>query len=84
MKLPTYLARDADLDKEFDPVKWWKNKASTLPHWSTVAWKVILVQPTLVIAERVFSLLKGSFGDQQDSSLKDYIESSLMLQYYKR
>ena len=37
MKLPTYLAGDADLDKEFDPVKWWKINASTLPHWSTVA-----------------------------------------------
>ena len=30
-----------------------------------------------------FLLLKSSFGDQEDHSLKDYIEESLMLQYNK-
>ena len=35
-------------------------------------------------SERVFSLLKASFGPQQDCSLQDYIESSLMLQFNKR
>lgn len=82
-ELPTYLARVADLDREFDPVEWWKINASTLPHWSMAAQKVILVQPSLAAAERVFSLLKASFGDQQDCSLKDFVESSLMLQYNK-
>ena len=35
-------------------------------------------------SERVFSLLKASFGPQQDCSLQDYIESSLMLQFNQR
>ena len=38
-------------------------------------------QPSAAAAERVFSLLQNSFKDQQYSSLKDYIEASIMLQY---
>ena len=33
------------------------------------------------LPERVFSLLNNSFNSQQCSSLEDYIEASLMLQY---
>ena len=40
--------------------------------------KSLLVQSSSADAKRVFSLLKPSFNDQQDNSLKDYIESSLM------
>ena len=32
-------------------------------------------------SERVFSLLKASFSDQQELTLQDYVEASLMLQY---
>ena len=34
--------------------------------------------------ERVFSLLKQMFGDQQMLSLADYIQAALMLKYNKR
>ena len=83
-ELPTYLARVADIDKMFDQLEWWKLNSSTLPNWSTAAKKIVLVQPSSAAAERVFSLLKQSFGEQQDSSLQDYIEASLMLQFNKR
>ena len=43
-----------------------------------------LVQPSSATSERVFSLLKASLGPQQDGSLQDYIESSLILQFNKR
>ena len=43
--------------------------------------QVLLVQPSSGASERVFSLLKNSFGDRQNSALQDYIEASLMLQY---
>ena len=33
---------------------------------------------------KVFSLLKNLFGLQQDNSLQDYVEASLMLQFNKR
>ena len=50
----------------------------------TSASMALLVQPSSAAAERVFSLLKCSFGDHQDSSLQDYIETSLMLQFNAR
>ena len=83
-ELPTYIARVADVDKDFDPLEWWKLNAPMLPYWSAAAKKILLVQPSSAAAERVFSLLKASFGEQQESSLQDYIESSLMVQYNKR
>ena len=48
---------------------------------STAAATALLVQPSSAAAERVFSLLKSSFGDQQEAALQDYIETSLMLQH---
>ena len=42
---------------------------------------VLLVQPSSAAAERVFSLLQNSFTQRQSSSLEDYIETSIMLQY---
>ena len=35
-------------------------------------------------AERVFSILKASFNEQQDCALVDYIQASVMAQYNKR
>ena len=32
-------------------------------------------------AERVFSLLQSSFGKQQEQSLEDYVQLSVMMQY---
>ncbi len=39
------------------------------------------MQPSSAASERVFSILKASFEEQQDSALQDYVEASLMLQY---
>ena len=84
---PADIARPrkrADVSEEFDPLDWWKRNSSTLPHWSACAKKILLIQPSSAAAERVFSLLKASFGDQQESCLQDYVQTSLMLQYNKR
>ena len=84
-ELPTFLARVHGLHEEFDPLDWWKNNSSVLPNWSTIAKKVMLIQPSSAAAERVLSLLKASFGEQQEACLQDcYIEASLMLQFNKR
>ena len=45
---------------------------------------VLLVEPSSAAAERVFSHLSNSFTEQQMSSLEDYIETSIMLQYNKQ
>ena len=82
-ELPAYLAQVCDLDPDFNPLEWWKQNAPVLPSWSSAAKKILLVQPSSTAAERVFSLLKASFGDQQDSSLQDYVEASLVLQFNK-
>ena len=52
-----------------------------LPNWSSTCKCVLLVQPSSAAAERVSSILSNSFTDRQEHSLKDYIETSVMLQY---
>ena len=39
---------------------------------------MILIQPSSVAAQRVFSLLKA---EKEDAALQDYVEVSIMLQY---
>ena len=68
VELPDYLARAADTSADIPPLEWWKRNAGALPHWSEAAKMVLLMQLQL----RVFSLLKNSFGEQQDNSLQDY------------
>jgi hypothetical protein len=40
--------------------------------------------PTSAASERVFSLLEGIFGKDQDNSLSDIIQGWLMLRYKER
>ena len=60
---------------------WWKKNEKVLPNWSSTCKSVLLLQPSSAAAERVFSILTNSFTDRQEHSLKDYIETSVMLQY---
>lgn len=82
-ELSAYLARAADTDQQFDILERWKHNASDLPNYWSAAAKILLIQPSSTALERVFSLLKNSFSPQQDHSLKDYVEASLMLQFNK-
>ena len=82
-ELPAYIAAAAGVSTEIDPISWWKNHATELPNWATAFRAVILVQPSSAAAERVFSILQR-FTAQQESSLEDYIELSIMLQYNNR
>ena len=49
-----------------------------LRHHRNLSW-LGKVKPSSAAAERIFSLLKCCFGDQQETTLLDYIETSLML-----
>ena len=82
-ELPMYLSRCADTDTNFCLLEWWRRNCEDIPTWSSCARKVLLVQPSSAASERVFSILQASFHEQQDNSLQDYIESSLMYQYNK-
>ena len=46
-------------------LEWWDRNCGELPNWSSAARKVLLVQPSSVVAERVFSLLSNTFSDRQ-------------------
>ena len=48
-ELPVYLAEAADLDRNVDPVQWWKNHPDDLLFWSAAAAKILLVQPSLLL-----------------------------------
>ena len=80
-ELPSYLSSAEDVCENVDIIQWWKNHADRLLKWSSVFLQIVLVQPSSAAAERVFSLLSSSFRSQQESSLEDYIQLSLMLQY---
>ena len=70
--------------KKVDILDWWGKNEELLPNWSTAAKKAVLVQPSSAASERVFSILNNSFGDRQNSSLEDYVEASIILQYNQR
>ena len=65
-----YIAAAENVSSEYSPLDFWKNHETTLPAWAEAAKKVLLVQPSSAAAERIFSLLKCSFGEQQLSALE--------------
>ncbi len=83
-ELPTYLAKADGVSPEMDKLDWWRKHENELPLWSKACKTVLVVQPSSAAAERVFSLLSNSFTETQTSSVEDYIESSIMLQYNGR
>ena len=85
-ELPEYLAEDEDVSEKVDVIKWWKSHEADgrLPSWTRACRLVLLVQPSSAAAERVFSMLTNAFSTQQESSLEDYVQFSVMLQYNYR
>jgi hypothetical protein len=59
----------------------WRNHEGSLPEWTKFAHRIFLLQPTSACVERAFSLLKYTYGDQQQAALMDLIEIQLMLRY---
>ena len=80
-ELPNYLAAAGNVSAQVDSLTWWKIHEDDLPLWAKACKMVLLVQPFSAAAERVFSVLQGSFSRQQYRSLEDYVELSVMLQY---
>ena len=82
-ELPRYLAA-ADgtvIEEEEEKVHWWARHARTLPNWSAVVRKLLLVQPSSASAERVFSLMNHFFTHLQENALEETVEASVMLRY---
>ena len=64
----TYLAKALDVSPQFDTLEWWQRNSDALPHWSSAAKQILLVQLSSDTAERVFSILANSFGDKQENA----------------
>ena len=82
-ELPEYHAATDGVSLSSDDEKfaWWAAHSKTLPNWSALVKKLLFLQPSSASAERVFSLLNNAFNAQRDSSLTDYLKSSVMLRY---
>ena len=65
-------------------LSWWRANGSAFPAWARAARVVFAISPNSASCERVFSLLKNLFGEQQMASLADYVQASLMLNYNGR
>lgn len=52
--------------------------------WKQEARRAFSLTPSSASSERVFSLLKAMFGENQINSLSDYIEGSVMLAFNER
>ena len=63
-------------------IEFWSERNS-LPVWREFAHLCYLLQPTSASVERVFSMLKYIYTDQQSLSMVDLIKTTLMLRYNK-
>jgi hypothetical protein len=83
-ELPAYIAAATGVASDCDPAEWWRRHKKALPHWFAMARHCFHLCPSSAAAERVFSLMKATFGDQQDMALEDGMETTLMVQYNDR
>ena len=91
-ELPVYLTKcvgaafDHDDPKAFTEgvLLFWRNHGTACPTWALAMRIVGSFTPNSAAAERVFSLLKSMFGDEQMSVLADMIQAALMLKYNGR
>ena len=63
---------------------WWRTNGGGFKQWALAARIVFAISPNSASCERVFSLLKLMFGDQQMSTMADAIRAALMLRYNDR
>ena len=92
-ELPQYLAAAAQApvfgrsdvgDYSEAILKWWRVHSHAFPSWARAARIVFALSPNSASCERVFSLLKVLFGEQQMSALGDQIRAALMLRHNGR
>ena len=81
-----FMADISDVAAFSDSVlAWWRrNSDDAISEWAHAAKIIFAIAPNSASCERVFALLKSMFGDQQMSTLADYIQAALMLRYNGR
>lgn len=93
-ELPAYLSAAKDIVCAHDDVHTFTNQVLTfwrydakkaqLKEWCKAASIIFAMPPNSAACERVFSLLKNMYGDQQMNTLADHIQASLMMKYNGR
>jgi hypothetical protein len=94
-ELPEYIRRVQDLrghesdaltveEKSKEISAWWAKHASELPVWAELARDIFLLSPSSAAIERLFSILRYTFGDDQKTAKEDYVETACMLQFNSR
>lgn len=86
------LAQDEDAQdedegeehKELSIQDFWRTKGKSVPTWKTCVEYVSLLQPSSGASERSFSVLRWSFDSQQESTLADYKETSVLIRFNDR
>ena len=63
---------------------WWRVNNPMFPAWAKAARIAFAMLPSSAPSERVFSLVKLMYGEDQLSALADQIQTSVMLKYNKR
>ena len=68
----------------FSLLSFWRANEGEVPAFAYVLRAVLANSPNSIPPERVFSVLNDTFDDDMASSLADYIELSLQLQFNPR
>ena len=91
-QLPAYLVAASHAaintlevdDSSQGVLEWWRTNGKAFPAWASAARIVFAISPNSASCERVFSLLRVMYGDQQANVLADHLQVSLMSRYNQR
>ena len=68
----------------FFPLWAWRTNGTSFPVWALAARVAFAISPSSAACERVFALLKEMFTEEQQRTLSDILEATLMLNYNGR
>ena len=60
-ELPTYLAKATDVAPNLSCLDWWNQSENSLPRWLAAARRVLSVQLSSAVSERVFFFVEQLF-----------------------
>jgi hypothetical protein len=83
-ELSDYLSLSRSRPEQKNVQLWWAANKEKLPSWATLARILFLLPTSAAAVERVFSVMRNTFGPRAERSLGDYVRASCMLQYNYR
>ena len=83
-ELPKYRQLVKNIKGTRDVVQFFKLNGSTIPAFAEAFKIANLVRSSSAAVERLFSMLRRHFNDQQSSMLGDHIEGAMLISYNHR